>query len=183
MTLLEELAKAADACASLAERHRESLIVGRTLLQQALPLTFGLKAALWLTGLDGARAELIEVRERVLAVQLGGAVGTLAALGDRGLDVVADVASQLGLVEPELPWHTIRLRPARLASALGAALGVMAKIARDVVLLAQSEVDEATEGGGDGRGWILDDAPQAKPGRRRDRARLRSARDPGWSRA
>jgi 3-carboxy-cis,cis-muconate cycloisomerase len=150
--LIDELTRAADACAALAERHRESLIVGRTLLQQALPLTFGLKAAQWLSGLDGACAELVEVRERVLAVQLGGAVGTLAALGDHGLDVAADVASQLGLAEPDLPWHTIRLRPAKLASALGAALGVMAKVARDVVLLAQTEVGEATEGGGEGRG-------------------------------
>jgi 3-carboxy-cis,cis-muconate cycloisomerase len=150
--LIDELARAADACAAVAERHRETLIVGRTLLQHALPLTFGLKAAQWLSGLDGARGELVEVRERVLAVQLGGAVGTLAALGDHGLDVAADVASQLGLAEPDLPWHTIRLRPARLASALGAALGVMAKIARDVVLLAQTEVGEAVEGGGEGRG-------------------------------
>jgi 3-carboxy-cis,cis-muconate cycloisomerase len=150
--VLAELVSAADACASLAERHRESLIVGRTLLQQALPMTFGLKAALWLDGLVGVRAELTDVRERTLAVQLGGAVGTLAALGDRGLDVAADLASQLGLAEPELPWHTIRLRPARLASALGSAIGLMSKVARDVVLLAQTEVGEAAEGGGEGRG-------------------------------
>ena len=150
--VLDELARAADACAALAERHRDSVIVGRTLLQQAPPLTFGLKAAQWLAGLDGARAELADVRERVLAVQLGGAVGTLAALGEAGLDVAADVAAQLELADPGLPWHTIRLRPARLASALGAALGVMSKVARDVVLLAQTEVGEAAEGGGDGRG-------------------------------
>jgi 3-carboxy-cis,cis-muconate cycloisomerase len=150
--IIDELARAGDACADVAERHRQTLIVGRTLLQQALPLTFGLKAAQWLSGIDGARAELIEVRERVLAVQLGGAVGTLAALGDRGLDVAGDVASQLGLAAPDLPWHTIRLRPARLATALGTALGVMAKIARDLALLAQTEVAEASEGGGAGRG-------------------------------
>ena len=152
VSLLEELGAAADACAELAERHRAALLPGRTLLQQALPLTFGLKAATWLSGLDGACAELVEIRERVLAVQLGGAVGTLAALGDRGLEVVSDVAAQLGLAEPALPWHTVRLRPARLSFGLAAALGAMAKVARDVVLLAQTEVAEAHEGGGEGRG-------------------------------
>jgi 3-carboxy-cis,cis-muconate cycloisomerase len=150
--LLEQLAGAAGTCAELAERHRATLAPGRTLLQQALPLTFGLKAANWLSGLDGAYVELAEVRERVLAVQLAGAVGTLAALGDRGLDVVSDVADQLELVEPALGWHTVRLRPARLSSALGSALGVMGKVARDVVLLAQTEVAEASEGAGEGRG-------------------------------
>jgi 3-carboxy-cis,cis-muconate cycloisomerase len=150
--LLQDLGAAGDACAELAERHRDSPVTGRTLLQQALPLTFGLKAAEWLSGLDAACAELLNVRSSVLAVQLGGAVGTLAALGDRGLDVLADVAAQLGLADPQLPWHTIRLRPARLASALGSALGLMAKIARDVVLLAQTEVAEAAEGGDERRG-------------------------------
>jgi 3-carboxy-cis,cis-muconate cycloisomerase len=150
--LLKDLRLAADACGTLARQHRNTLVTGRTLLQQALPLTFGLKAAEWLSGLDGAGSELETVRASVLAVQLGGAVGTLAALGDSGLDVAADVAAQLGLAEPALPWHTIRLRPARLASELGSALGVMAKIARDVVLLAQTEVGEAAEGGGEHRG-------------------------------
>jgi 3-carboxy-cis,cis-muconate cycloisomerase len=150
--LLDDLRRAADTCAALAERHRNALAPGRTLLQQALPLTFGLKAAGWLSGLDGAGAELADVRDHVLAVQLGGAVGTLAALGDSGLEVMADLAGQLELAQPELPWHTIRLRPARLAAALGTALGVMAKIGRDLVLLAQTEVGEVAEGGGEGRG-------------------------------
>jgi 3-carboxy-cis,cis-muconate cycloisomerase len=147
-----DLAAAADACASLAERHRITIEPGRTLLQQALPLTFGLKAASWLTGLDGAVAQLTEVRDRELALQFGGAVGTLASLGDRGLDVAAELSDQLGLPAPDVPWHTIRLRPARIACALGAALGVMGKIGRDVVLLAQTEVAEAAEGGGEGCG-------------------------------
>jgi 3-carboxy-cis,cis-muconate cycloisomerase len=147
-----DLAAAADACASLVERHRGSIEPGRTLLQQALPLTFGLKAAGWLAGIDGALAELAGVRERELALQFGGAVGTLASLGDRGLDVAAELASQLGLPDPSLPWHTVRLRPARIAAALGVALGVTGKIGRDVVLLAQTEVAEAVEGGGAGRG-------------------------------
>lgn len=148
----DQLRHAADSCARLAERHRDTLIPGRTLLQQALPVTFGLKAAAWLSGLDQTRAELLAVQDNVLAIQLGGAVGTVAAFGDHGLEIVADVARQLGLKEPELPWHTIRLRPARVAAALGTALGLMGKIARDVVLLAQTEVAEASESGDDGRG-------------------------------
>lgn len=150
--VLASLREAADACAELIGRHHGAIEPGRTLLQQALPVTFGLKAADWLTGLDGAIAELADVRERVLAVQFGGAVGTLASLGDRGLDVGAELAEQLRLPAPELPWHTIRLRPARIASALGTTLGLIGKIGRDVVLLAQTEVAEVAEGGGEDRG-------------------------------
>ncbi len=149
---LTDLVAAADACASLVERYRVAIEPGRTLLQQALPLTFGLKAAVWLTGLDGAVAGLRSVRDRDLAIQFGGAVGTLASLGDRGLDVATELGDQLGLPAPDLPWHTIRLRPARIACALGEALGVTGKIGRDVVLLAQTEVAEVAEGGGEGRG-------------------------------
>ncbi|HTP18177.1 MAG TPA: 3-carboxy-cis,cis-muconate cycloisomerase [Solirubrobacteraceae bacterium] len=150
--LVADLSAAADACASLVERHRGSIEPGRTLLQQALPLTFGLKAAGWLAGLDGAVDELSGVRERELAIQFGGAVGTLASLGDRGLDVAGELAGQLGLPAPDTPWHTVRLRPARIAATLGATLGVTGKIGRDVVLLAQTEVAEVVEGGGAGRG-------------------------------
>jgi 3-carboxy-cis,cis-muconate cycloisomerase len=151
-SILPDLAAAADACAELAQRHRETLVPGRTLLQQALPVTFGLKAAGWLSGLDGVRAELTAIRDNDLAVQFGGAAGTLASLGDRGLEVGAALAEQLGLASPDLPWHTIRLRPARLAGALGTTLGLLGKIGRDVVLLAQTELAEVAEGGGEGRG-------------------------------
>jgi 3-carboxy-cis,cis-muconate cycloisomerase len=149
---LADLSGAADACASLVERHRDAIVPGRTLLQQALPVTFALKAALWLSGIDGALADLRAVRETELAVQFGGAVGTLANLGDRGLEVAARLGDRLGLAAPAVPWHTVRLRPARIATALGATLGVLGKIGRDVVLLAQSEVAEVAEGGGEGRG-------------------------------
>ena len=149
--LLEDLGAAADACAALAERHQGAPMAGRTLLQQAAPVTFGLKAAGWLAGLDDARTELTDVRAHGLAVQLGGAVGTLAALGEDGLSAVASVARSLELAEPALPWHTVRTRPARLACALGVAAGVMGKIARDVELMAQTEVGEVVEGG-EGRG-------------------------------
>jgi 3-carboxy-cis,cis-muconate cycloisomerase len=135
--LLEDLDAAAGAAAGLAER---------TLMQQALPIAFGLKAAEWLSGLDEAAARLRFVRSSRLAAQLGGAAGTLASLGDAGPDVVAAFADELGLAEPVLAWHTIRTRPAELAGALGAAAGVIAKIARDVVLLAQTEVGEVREG-------------------------------------
>ena len=150
--LLSDLAGASELCAGLAAAHRSSLQAGRTLLQQAVPLTFGLKAAGWMTALDESWGELDRVRTRELAVQLGGAVGTLSSLGKHGLEVASSLAAQLELVEPQVPWHTIRVRPARLASALGIALGAMAKVARDAVLLAQTEVDELSEGGGDGRG-------------------------------
>jgi 3-carboxy-cis,cis-muconate cycloisomerase len=150
--IIADVSAAADACAELVRHHRDAIVPGRTLLQQAIPVTFGLKAALWLSGLDGVAADLAAVRERELAVQFGGAVGTLANLGDRGLDVAAGMARRLDLPAPELPWHTIRLRPARLAAALGTALGVFGKIGRDVALLAQTEVAEVAEGGGEGRG-------------------------------
>jgi 3-carboxy-cis,cis-muconate cycloisomerase len=144
--VLQDLEAAAAACARLAEEHRHTPAVGRTLLQQALPVSFGFKAAAWLSGLDEARSDLAEVRDRRLAVQLGGAVGTLASLGEHGLDVLAGVAAELELAEPTLPWHTVRVRPAALAGALGTVAGVMAKTARDLTLLAQTEVGEVAEG-------------------------------------
>ncbi|HEX3316839.1 MAG TPA: 3-carboxy-cis,cis-muconate cycloisomerase [Solirubrobacteraceae bacterium] len=150
--LLEDLRAAADAAAALAAGHRETPISGRTLLQPAVPTTFGLKAAGWVTALDEAAARLEAVRSERLAVQLGGAAGTLAAMGDAGTDVLAALAQDLGLAEPVLPWHTDRTRIAELAGALGEAAGVAAKAARDVVLLAQSEVGEVREGGDPRRG-------------------------------
>jgi 3-carboxy-cis,cis-muconate cycloisomerase len=150
--LLADLAAAADAAAALAATHRGTLVAGRTLLQQAVPVTFGLKAAGWLVGLDETRRRLAQVDRDELAVQLGGAAGTLAAFGDRGLAVLAGLAAELGLAEPTLPWHAVRARPAALAAALGGCAGVLAKVARDVALLAQTEVAEVREGGGPGRG-------------------------------
>lgn len=140
-----DVVASADRCAALAQAHRHSLQAGRTLLQQAVPSTFGLKAAGWLTALDAVASELTRIRERRLAIQFGGAAGTLAALGTHGLEVASAVAAELELAEPALPWHTNRQRPAVLACGLGIALGSMAKIARDVVLLAQTEVAEVSE--------------------------------------
>ena len=142
-----DLARAADAAAGLATAHRDSIMIGRTLLQQAVPVTFGLVAAGWLTSLDEARAGLDSVGPR-LAVQFGGAAGTLASLGEAGQRVTALLATELGLAVPVLPWHTDRLRIIDLGTALARVAAVLGKIARDVTLLAQSEVGEVSEGGG-----------------------------------
>ena len=142
-----DLARAADAAAGLATAHRDSIMIGRTLLQQAVPVTFGLVAAGWLTSLDEARAGLDAVSPR-LAVQFGGAAGTLASLGEAGQRVTALLAAELGLAAPVLPWHTDRLRIIDLGTALARVAAVLGKIARDVTLLAQSEVGEVSEGGG-----------------------------------
>jgi 3-carboxy-cis,cis-muconate cycloisomerase len=150
--LLADLAGAADACALLAERHRADLQAGRTLLQHASPITFGLKAAGWLVALEDVRGELARIDRHELVVQLGGAVGTLAALGEPALEVVADVARHLELGAPQLPWHAARLPAVRLACQLGVAAGAMGKVALDVTLMAQTEVAEASEGTGDARG-------------------------------
>jgi 3-carboxy-cis,cis-muconate cycloisomerase len=144
--LLADLVASSDACAALAAAHRATLMAGRTLLQHALPTTFGLKAAGWMDGLDRAGVRLTEVRSRGLAVQLGGAAGTLASLGADGVPVVALLADELGLATPDIPWHTDRTRVADLAAALGGAAGAAAKVAGDFVLLAQTEVGEAREG-------------------------------------
>ena len=141
-----DLATAAQAAAGLAVTHRSTIMIGRTLLQQAVPVTFGLVAAGWLAALDDARAGLARVRADRLAVQFGGAAGTLAALDDAGPRVAALLADELGLARPVLPWHTSRLRMVELAGALAGAAAVLGKIARDVTLLSQSEVAEVHEG-------------------------------------
>jgi 3-carboxy-cis,cis-muconate cycloisomerase len=144
--LLDDVVAAAAAAAELAQTHRDTPMIGRTLLQQALPITFGLRAAGWLTGLDEARRHLEQVRDAELAVQMGGPVGA------RAPGVAERVAAELGLAAPVIPWQAIRLRPVALATALGALDGVLAKIARDVTLLAQQELAEVSEDGGPARG-------------------------------
>src|SRR5579884_1012121 len=150
--LVAALLDVCTACAMLTEQYRSTLMAGRTLLQQALPITFGLKAARWLAFATRQVQALIERREQSLTVQLGGAAGTLASLGDRGLRVVELLAEELGLPVPDLPWHTERDRIAEIASALGIVAGAMAKIASDLVLLAQTEVGEVSEGTAPGKG-------------------------------
>jgi 3-carboxy-cis,cis-muconate cycloisomerase len=143
-----DLSAAAQATARLADEHRSTVMIGRTLLQQAVPVTFGLVAAGWLTALDEAEAALARVRAERLAVQFGGAAGTLASLGEAGPRVAALLAEELDLPRPALPWHTNRLRVLELSAALAGAAAALGKIARDVTLLAQSEVGEVHEGGG-----------------------------------
>ena len=139
-----DLTAAAAAAVRLAETHRDDVVMGRTLMQQALPTTFGLVAAGWTAGLDGARLRLAEVVAE-LPVQYGGAVGTLAASSGAGVAVRTALAEELGLLDTAAPWHTVRLPIADLAGALGAAAGVVATIAVDVVLMAQTEVGELAE--------------------------------------
>jgi 3-carboxy-cis,cis-muconate cycloisomerase len=137
-----DLARAARAAARLARAHAATPIAGRTLLQHAEPTTFGLKAAGWLDALLRDRERLAQFRARGLAVQLGGAVGDLAALGPA---TAAALAEELGLACPRLPWHAARDRVAEAATVLGLLVGTLGKIGRDVALLMQTEVGEARE--------------------------------------
>lgn len=147
-----DLGGCAEAAAVLAERHRDTPMVARTLLQQAVPSTFGLKAAQWLHGLGVVSAHLQDVQDH-LPAQLGGAAGTLEGYPNpgSGLHVVSAFAARLGLVAPPLPWHTLRYPIGALAGALGATAGILGKVALDLVLLAQNEVGELSVPD-DGRG-------------------------------
>jgi 3-carboxy-cis,cis-muconate cycloisomerase len=135
--IVDELDGVAQESARLAEEHRATVMAARTLLQQAVPTTFGLKAASWLVGVVHARSRLPR-----LPAQLGGAAGTLGALGDKGIEVLRAYAEVLDLPEPVLPWHTRRLPLVELGAALVAAAGFSAKIGLDLALLAQTEVAE-----------------------------------------
>jgi 3-carboxy-cis,cis-muconate cycloisomerase len=152
--VLSDLSAAAEACAALAERHRATVMVGRTLMTPALPLTFGLKAALWLEAIGRAKARISAVFAS-LPVQFGGAAGTLSVLADRGLEVSRFLAEEVGLVEPPVPWHTFRLPVIELAAALSGASTVLGKVARDTLLLAQPEVGEIVGGGDAGSSSTL----------------------------
>ena len=146
--VLEVLTEVAGECARLADAHRSTPMAGRTLLQQAVPTTFGLKAAGWLVGMLEARSGLERIRAERLAVQLGGAAGTLSALGDAGPEVARLLGEELGLAQPIGPWHTNRVRIAELGSALAVAAGAAAKIGLDVGLMSQTEVGEVAEAEG-----------------------------------
>ena len=132
---------------SLAEKHRATVMVARTRSQQALPMTFGLKAANWLAPLLRHRMRLAELRPRLLVVQFGGAAGTLSALDGRGLEVMEALAAELKLQVPAGPWHTQRDGLAEFAGWLSLVTGSLGKLGQDIVLMSQNEVGEIREGG------------------------------------
>ena len=132
----------------LSDRHARTVMLGRTLLQPAPPITFGLKVAGWVAALVRGWRRVESASREAAVLQFGGASGTLAALGDRGLDVSRALADDLGLRNPEAPWHTHRDRLGSLLSACGLYTATLGKIARDISLLMQDEVGEAAERGG-----------------------------------
>ncbi len=151
--LLEaDLAGIEAALAGLATRHRDTPMAGRTHLQHALPITFGFRCALWLAMLRRRRAALARLRGEVLVVQFGGAVGTLASLGEDGIRVMEALAEELDLGVPEIAWHACRDRPAEVATSLALLAGALGKVATDVVLLSQTEIGEVAEPHVEGRG-------------------------------
>ena len=150
--LAADLDRATRAFAALAQKHRNTAVVARTWLQHALPMPFGLKLAEYAAALHRSRLRLTRLSQDTLALQFGGAAGTLAALGDKGLAVAERLAKELKLPLPEAPWHSHRDRIAEAASVLAIVSGTCGKIARDVSLMMQTDVSEAFEPSGEGRG-------------------------------
>ena len=150
--LLADIGRAIAGFAALARQHRNTPVVARTWLQHALPMPFGLKLAEYAAALHRSRGRLQRLRRESLALQFGGAAGTLAALGDKGLLVAEKLAQELKLPLPDAPWHTHRDRIAEAASVLAILSGTCGKIARDVQLMMQTDVAEAFEPSGEGRG-------------------------------
>jgi len=141
------------ALADLSERHKNSVMLGRTLLQPAPPVTFGLKAAGWLSSVSRGRRSLQRAFRAATVLQFGGASGTLASLGDSGIPVAEALSAELGFgVPPVAPWHTQRGQLATLICGCGVLTASLGKMARDISLLMQNEVGEAAEPGGKGRG-------------------------------
>jgi 3-carboxy-cis,cis-muconate cycloisomerase len=150
--LLGDLNRAVAGFARLARQHRNTPMVARTWLQHALPMPFGLKLAEYAAALHRSRIRLNRLRRETLALQFGGAAGTLAALGDKGILVSEKLAEGLKLPLPEAPWHAHRDRIAEAASMFAIVAGSCGKIARDVSLMMQTDVAEAFEPSGEGRG-------------------------------
>src|SRR3954467_5923168 len=162
--LLADTARAIAGFAVLARQHRHTPVVARTWLQHALPMPFGLKLAEYAAALHRSRKRLQRLRGETLALQFGGAAGTLAALGDNGLPVAERLAQELKLPLPDAPWHTHRDRIAEAAAVFAIVAGTCGKIARDVSLLMQTDVAEAFEPSGEGRGGSPTMPPQGQPG-------------------
>src|SRR6201987_2492340 len=150
--LVADLDRAVAGFAALAHRHRSTPVAGRTWLQHALPIPFGLKLAGYGAALARSRARLARLRAENLVLQFGGAAGTLAALGNAGLAVAQNIPAELNLPRPDAPWHGHRARLAEIAAALAILTGSCGKLARDVPLLMQTDVAEAFEPAAPGRG-------------------------------
>ena len=150
--IVVDLAVFADTLAALALHHRSTPVIGRTWMQHALPVTFGLKVAGWLDAVLRHQARLAQLRARLFVLQFGGAAGTLASLGNRGLTVATALARELDLRLPDAPWHTQRDRMAEVATVLGLLTGTLGKIARDIALHSQTDVGELAEPVAQGRG-------------------------------
>ncbi len=147
-----DLARCIAGFAAMAQAHRGTVMAGRTHLQHALPVTFGYKVAVWLSPLITMQERFRQLRPRSLRVQFGGAAGTLASLGGQGEAVQAELARELDLLVPDIPWHVARDGIAEAVAALGILCGALSKIATDVILLMQTEVAEVAEPYVDGRG-------------------------------
>src|SRR3978361_733007 len=150
--LLPDLGRAIAGFAKLARQHRHTAMVARTWLQHALPMPFGLKLAEYAAALHRSRSRLKRLRKEALALQFGGAAGTLAALGNKGMLVAEKLARELDLPLPDAPWHAHRDRIAEAASGFAILAGTCGKIARDMQLMMQTDVAEAVEPSGEGRG-------------------------------
>jgi 3-carboxy-cis,cis-muconate cycloisomerase len=148
----DRIAELARRLSELSNRHRTTVAAGRTHGQQALPVSFGLKVAAWLAPLVRHAERLEEISPRLLVVQFGGAAGTLASLGDRGLAVMEALAQELKLATPSMSWHAQRDSLVEFAGWLSLVTGSLGKMAQDIILLAQTEVDEVAESGEEGRG-------------------------------
>ncbi len=148
-----DLKEILEALAGLAKKHRDTPMVGRSNIQQAIPMTFGYKIAVWLAGLQRQAERLQQMKSRVLMGEFGGAVGTLASLGEKGLPVQKGMMEELGLAQPPIAWHTVRDTMAEVGCFLGLLCGLLDKIATDVKIMMMTELNEVQEpDGGGGRG-------------------------------
>jgi 3-carboxy-cis,cis-muconate cycloisomerase len=147
-----DLERLAEALMAATQTHRTTPMVARTLLQHALPTTFGLKLAGWLDAITRHHQRLMQTRQRAVALQFGGASGTLAALRDQGIAVSKVLARELNLPEATLPWHSHRDRVVEIAATLGLLAGTLGKIGLDIALMMQTEVAEVLEPAAEGKG-------------------------------
>src|SRR5690242_4431870 len=141
-----------DALAALAKKHRDTVMAGRSNLQQAVPITFGYKCATYLAAFERHKQRLQQLKERTFVFEFGGAAGTLSSLGKDGLRTQVELAKELNLAQPEIAWHTVHDRIAEVGCFLGLVTGICNKIAYDVKLMMQTEVEEVFEPFHAGRG-------------------------------